>query len=67
MHLQRLDLRPWGHERDGLIVISDSATGLWLFKMAGFQGWNGEDWGMPNISSVQDWDKGPVRGGRVLP
>ncbi len=46
---------------DGLIVISDSATGLWLFKMDGFQGWNGEDWGMPNISSVQDWDNGPVQ------
>ena len=46
---------------DGLIVISDSATGFWLFKMDGFQGWNGEDWGMPNISSVQDWDNGPVK------
>ena len=21
--------------------------------------WNGNDWGMPNISSVQDWDNGP--------
>jgi hypothetical protein len=29
--------------------------------MDGFQGWNGEAWGMPNISSVQDWDNGPVR------
>jgi len=46
---------------DGLIVISDSATGFWLFRMDGFQGWNGEDWGMPNISSVQDWDNGPVQ------
>ncbi len=46
---------------DGLIVISDSATGLWLLRMDGFQGWNGEDWGMPNISSVQDWDNGPVQ------
>ncbi len=46
---------------DGLIVISDSATGFWLFKMDGFQGWKGEDWGMPNISSVQDWDNGPVK------
>ena len=45
---------------DGLIVVSDSTTGLWTFKMEGFQGWNGEDWGMPNISSVQDWDNGPV-------
>jgi len=27
--------------------------------MDGFNGWNGNDWGMPNISSVQDWDNGP--------
>jgi hypothetical protein len=42
---------------DGLIVISDMSTGLWTFKMDGFQGWNGEDWGYPNISSAQDWDR----------
>ncbi len=52
---------------DGLIVISDSATGFWLFRLEGFQGWQGEDWGMPNISSVQDWDRGPVRTTTVLP
>ncbi|MFQ5550312.1 MAG: hypothetical protein ACE5FJ_03635, partial [Gemmatimonadales bacterium] len=46
---------------DGLIAISDAATGFWLFSLEGFQGWNGEDWAMPNISSVQDWDNGPVR------
>jgi len=45
---------------DGLIVVSDMTTGLWTFRMDGFQGWNGEDWGMPNISSVQNWDE-PVR------
>src|SRR5579883_2288052 len=45
--------------RDGLIMISDSNTGVWFFKMDGFNGWNGHDWGMPNISSVQDWDHGP--------
>ena len=39
---------------DGLIVISDMRTGLWLFKMDGFNGWNGHHCGMPNISSVQD-------------
>jgi hypothetical protein len=44
---------------DGLILISDSNTGLWVFKMDGFGGWNGHDWGMPNISSVQDYDHGP--------
>ncbi len=45
---------------DGLIVVSDSSTGLWIFRMEGFQGWNGEDWGMPDISSAQKWDE-PVR------
>lgn len=42
---------------DGLIVISDMSTGFWTFRMDGFQGWNGEDWGMPDISSVQKWDQ----------
>jgi len=44
---------------DGLIVISDMTTGFWAFKMDGFDGWNGHQWGMPNISSAQDWDHGP--------
>jgi len=44
---------------DGLIVISDIWTGFWAFKMDGFDGWNGHQWGMPNISSAQDWDNGP--------
>ncbi len=44
---------------DGLIMITDSNTGAWFFKLDGFTGWNGEDWGMPNISSAQDWDHGP--------
>ncbi len=47
---------------DGLIVISDMTTGFWTFRMEGFDGWNGEDWGMPNISSVQDWDKASKEG-----
>jgi hypothetical protein len=42
---------------DGLIVVSDMTTGFWTFRMEGFQGWNGEDWGMPDISSVQKWDE----------
>lgn len=44
---------------DGLIVVSDMVTGLWVMRMDGFDGWNGADYGMPNISSVQDWDHGP--------
>jgi len=41
---------------DGLIVGSDMTTGFWAFRMEGFSGWNGADWGMPDISSVQKWD-----------
>ncbi|HUX32913.1 MAG TPA: hypothetical protein VMV51_03505 [Gemmatimonadaceae bacterium] len=44
---------------DGLIALSDMRTGLWLFKLNGFHGWNGHDFGQPNISSVQDYDHGP--------
>ena len=49
---------------DGLIVISDMTTGFWTFRMEGFDGWNGEDWGMPNISSVQNWDEESKEGTR---
>ena len=44
---------------DGLIVSSDLSTGFWAFYMEGFNGWNGNQWGVPNNSSAQDWDKGP--------
>ena len=44
---------------DGLIVISDMSTGFWAFRMEGFEGWNGHGWGVPNISSAQDWENGP--------
>jgi hypothetical protein len=52
----------WGvdvRNADGLIVTSDFRTGFWAFKMDGFDGWNGHQWGMPNVSSAQDWDNGP--------
>ena len=45
---------------DGLIVVSDMSTGIWTFKMEGFNGWNGENWGVPDISSAQKWDE-PLR------
>ncbi len=45
---------------DGLILISDMETGLWLFHMEGFNGWNGLDYGQPNISSAQDFVNGPA-------
>ncbi|MBI4501251.1 MAG: hypothetical protein HY700_08835 [Gemmatimonadetes bacterium] len=44
---------------DGLIVASDMTTGFWAIKMDGFDGWNGHQWGVPNVSSAQDWDNGP--------
>jgi hypothetical protein len=44
---------------DGLIAISDMSTGFWTFRMDGFGGWNGADWGMPDVSSVQKWDQAP--------
>ena len=51
----------WGvdvRNADGLIVTS-GYTGFWAYHLDGFDGWNGHQWGMPNISSVQDWDNGP--------
>ena len=45
---------------DGLIVMTDYSSGLWSFRLDGFNGWNGRNWRMPNSSSEQDWDKGPV-------
>ena len=53
----------WGTDvrnADGLIVVSDMRTGFWAFRMEGFSGWNGLDWGQPNISSAQDWENGPA-------
>lgn len=47
---------------DGLIVGSDLYSGFWAFRMDGFEGWNGADWGVPDVSSVQDWDNGPTGG-----
>ena len=52
----------WGvdiRNADGLIVVSDFNTGFWAFRLEGFQGWNGNDWNMPNISSAQNWDQSP--------
>jgi len=51
--------------RDGLIAMTDMRSGLWLFRLDGFTGWNGKSVGMPNISSVQDWDEGPAAAGGV--
>jgi hypothetical protein len=42
-----------------LILVVDFHTGFWAFHMDGFDGWNGHQWGLPNISSQQDWDNGP--------
>jgi len=42
-----------------MIAISDLTTGVWIFKMEGFDGWNGHQWGLPNNSTAIDWDNGP--------
>ena len=42
---------------DGLIAISDMSTGFWTFRMEGFSGWHGDDWGVPNVSSAQEWNR----------
>ena len=44
---------------DGLIVVGDMDTGFWAFTLEAFQGWHGHNWGLPNMSSAQDWDAGP--------
>lgn len=44
---------------DGLIVVSDMSTGFWTFRMDGFSGWHGNNHGVPNISSAQEWDDPP--------
>ncbi|MBI4501909.1 MAG: hypothetical protein HY700_12215 [Gemmatimonadetes bacterium] len=45
---------------DGLVVMTDYTSGLWSFRLEGFNGWNGRYWRMPNISEEQDWDRGPA-------
>ena len=60
----------WGvdvRNADGLIVVSDKETGFWAFRLEGFGGWNGLDHGVPNISSVQDWRRGPAVQARSRP
>ncbi len=44
---------------DGLIVVSDMTTGFWAFRMEGFAGWSGRDWGVPDVSSAQRWGEPP--------
>ncbi|MFT5141566.1 MAG: hypothetical protein ACI80V_003123 [Rhodothermales bacterium] len=51
-----LDVR----NRDGLVAVADAQTGVWLLRVEDFTGWDGRGWGLGNISSVQDWESGPV-------
>ena len=44
---------------DGLIVASDRTHGLWILRLEAFGGWHGQNWGLPNVSDVQDWVNGP--------
>lgn len=45
---------------DGLIAVVDLHTGLYLLRVEAFDGWDGRGWGLPNVSSVQNWTDGPV-------
>ncbi len=44
---------------DGLIVATDRTHGLWILRLEAFGGWHGQNWGIPNVSDVQDWVNGP--------
>jgi hypothetical protein len=46
--------------RDGVIAVADANSGFWLLRLDGFSGWRGDDWGMPNMSSAQDWSRAAV-------
>ena len=50
--------------RDGLIAVSDETTGLWLLSIDDFTHWDGRGWGVPNLSSTQDWSMRPVHSDR---
>ncbi|NND70226.1 MAG: hypothetical protein HKN43_01475 [Rhodothermales bacterium] len=45
--------------RDGLIAVGDLETGIWLLRVEDFKGWDGHGWGIPDVSTVQDWENGP--------
>ena len=40
-----------------MVVICGVSTGDWTVGVEGVNGWNGEEWGMPDISSVKKWDE----------
>ncbi len=44
---------------DGLILVSDLESGLWLLRVEAFDNWDGRGWGVPNVSTAQDWLNGP--------
>ena len=46
---------------DGLIVATDLTHGLWILRLEAFGGWHGQNWGVPNVSDVQDWVNGPYQ------
>ena len=48
-----------GSNEDGLMGVRGMSTGFWTIRMDGFNGWNGDDWGVPNSSSAQEWEDGP--------
>jgi len=45
---------------DGLVAVVDQHEGLFLVRIEAFEGWDGRGWGLPNVSDVQDWERGPT-------
>lgn len=45
---------------DGLIVVADVRTGMWVLDLDGFDGWSGPEYGVPDLSSVQHWGTSPA-------
>jgi len=43
----------------GLILIAVFKSGFWASQVGGCDAWSGHQWGMPNVSSAQDWDHKP--------
>ncbi len=59
----------WGvdvRNSDGLIVVSDMVTGLWAFRMEGFEGWNGLELGHAQHLQRAGLGGGPSRAGGAL-
>lgn len=51
-------------DHDGLVAVSDAATGLWLLRIEDFRGWDGRGWGVPDLGPAQRWSRLPTEADR---